>query len=36
MKALLLGLTQGEVVNTDVQPNRIVTVFFDRRLGKKK
>ena len=24
------------VVNTDVQPNRIVTVFFDRRLGKKK
>ena len=24
------------VVNTHVQPNRIVTVFFDRRLGKKK
>lgn len=23
------------VVNADVQPNRIVTVFFDRRLGKK-
>ena len=24
------------VVNTNVQPPRIVTVFFDRRLGKKK
>ncbi len=24
------------VVNTNVQPNRIVTLFFDRRLGKKK
>jgi hypothetical protein len=24
------------MVNTYVQPNRIVTVFFDRRLGKKK
>lgn len=24
------------VVNTDVQPNRIVTVFFDRRLGRKE
>jgi len=23
------------VVNADVQPNRIVTVFFDRRLGRK-
>ncbi len=23
------------VVNTNVQPNRIVTVFFDRRLEKK-
>jgi len=24
------------VVNPDVYPNRIVTVFFDRRLGKRK
>ncbi len=24
------------VVNTHVQPHRIVTLFFDRRLGKKK
>jgi hypothetical protein len=24
------------VVNTDVQPNRIVSLFFDRRLGKQK
>ncbi len=24
------------VVNSDVYPNRIVTAFFDRRLGKKK
>ena len=24
------------VVNTNVQPNRIVTVFLDRRLGKEK
>ncbi len=24
------------VVNVNVQPNRIVTLFFDRRLGKKK
>jgi hypothetical protein len=24
------------VINTDVHPNRIVTVFFDRRLGKRK
>ncbi len=24
------------MVNIYVQPNRIVTVFFDRRLGKKK
>ena len=24
------------VVNSNVQPNRIVTVFFDRRLGKQK
>ncbi len=24
------------VVNTDVYPNRIVTVFFDRRLGRKE
>ncbi len=23
------------IVNQDVQPNRIVTLFFDRRLGKK-
>lgn len=23
------------VVNQDAQPNRIVTVFFDRRLGRK-
>lgn len=23
------------VVNADVQPNRVVTVFFDRRLGQK-
>ena len=23
------------VVNMDVQPNRIVTIFFDRRLGQK-
>lgn len=23
------------VVNADVQPNRIVTAFFDRRLGRK-
>ena len=23
------------VVNADVQPNRIITVFFDRRLGRK-
>lgn len=23
------------VVNQDVQPNRIVTAFFDRRLGKR-
>ena len=23
------------VVNADVQPNRIVTVFFDRRLGEE-
>ena len=23
------------VVNTNVWPNRVVTVFFDRRLGKK-
>lgn len=24
------------VVNADVQPNRIVTLFFDRRLGRKE
>ncbi|MBI4758555.1 MAG: DUF4258 domain-containing protein [Chloroflexi bacterium] len=24
------------VVNPHVQPNRVVTVFFDRRLGRKK
>jgi len=24
------------VMNTDVQPNRIVTLFFDRRLAKQK
>jgi hypothetical protein len=24
------------VVNPKVQPNRIVTLFFDRRLGKRK
>ena len=24
------------VINPDVQPNRIVTVFFDRRLSKKR
>jgi hypothetical protein len=24
------------VVNANVQPNRIVTAFFDRRLGKQK
>jgi len=24
------------VVNSDVHPNRIVTVFFDRRLGKRR
>jgi hypothetical protein len=24
------------VVNADVQPNRVVTVFFDRRLGRKQ
>lgn len=24
------------VVNINVQPNRVVTVFFDRRLGEKK
>lgn len=29
------GLVLHVVVNTDVQPNRIVTVFFDRRLQKK-
>ena len=23
------------VVNTDAQPNRVITVFFDRRLGQK-
>jgi hypothetical protein len=23
------------VVNADVQPNRVVTVFFDRRLGER-
>lgn len=23
------------VVNADVQPNRVITVFFDRRLGQK-
>ena len=23
------------IVNADAQPNRVITVFFDRRLGKK-
>jgi hypothetical protein len=30
------GRTLHVVVNPSVQPNRIVTVFFDRRLGKQK
>jgi len=30
------GLVLHVVVNPDVQPNRIVTVFFDRRLGREK
>jgi hypothetical protein len=24
------------VVNSDLRPNRVVTLFFDRRLGKRK
>ena len=30
------GLVLHVVVDPEVQPNRIVTVFFDRRLGKKQ
>ncbi len=29
------GCVLRVVINSDVQPNRIVTVFFDRRLQKK-
>lgn len=30
------GRSLHVIVNQNVQPNRIVTVFFDRRLGKRK